>query len=157
MRRVAGFWPFLPASVLSPNRGERRGGRVPQDISEAKRQMRSDTCLWLLAQDDVRAITEPFQYARLSCVYYSTTPRTDGFYRAADATNAIYAHKAFYDGFKDAGLIVDDDWMHLELGIQLVRTVKDASHEGVQFILEEVEFEPDEASAAASLAQKDNE
>ncbi len=66
------------------------------------------------------AITEPFQYARLSCVYYSTTPRADGFYRAADATNAIYAHKAFYDGFKDAGLIVDDDWMHLELGIQRV-------------------------------------
>ena len=141
MRRVEGFWPFLPVSVLSPNRGERRGGRIPQDISEAKRQMRGDTCLWLLNQDDVRGVTEPFQYARLSCVYYSRNPHADGLYRPADVTNAIYAHKAFYDGLKDAGLIVDDDWQHLELGIQKVRKVKERALEGVQFVLEEVEFE----------------
>lgn len=140
-RTVHGFVPFLPAAVLSPNRGERRGGRVPQDISEAKRQMRADTCLFLLSLDVVRAVEGPFEYARLSCIYRSLSSQMaadKAFYRCNDASNAVYAHKAFFDGFKDAGLIVDDDHRHFELGIQRVERVTDRAHEGVEFLLEEV-------------------
>ena len=133
--------PYLPAGWLSPNRGERREGRVPVAIGRAKKAFRTLTATWLGTLDQVRAVKEPFQYARLSCVYYCMTPRAGGLYRARDVTNAIYAHKPFYDGFKDAGLIVDDDGDHLELGIQRVRNVKERGQEGVYFVLEEVEFE----------------
>lgn len=140
-RRVEGFVPYLPAGWLSPNRGERKEGRVPLAIGRAKKAFRTITATYLGTIDQVRAVKEPFGYARLSCIYYCTTPRAGGLYRASDVTNAIYAHKAFYDGFKDAGLIVDDDWKHLELGIQRVRRVNDPSEEGIHFILEEVDFD----------------
>lgn len=137
---MSAFVPFLPASVLSPNRGERRQGRIPEEISEAKRQLRADTCLWLLSLEQVKVIKTPFPYARLSCIYRSRNGRglKDGFYRADDVTNAIYAHKSFYDGFIDAALIVDDGYAHLELGIQRIERVSAANEEGVEFLLEEI-------------------
>ncbi len=137
-RMVGGFVPFLPESVLSPNRGERKAGRLPAMISDAKRQFRGDTCTWLLTLPQVKAIPTPFAYARLSCIYHSMEARSDGLYRPDDASNAVYAHKAFFDGFKDAGLIVDDDYTHLELGIQRVARCGTRAEEGVEFLLEEV-------------------
>jgi hypothetical protein len=77
-RTVTAFVPFLPSHWLSPNRGERREGRVPAEITQAKRQLRADTAIWLSSLPQVQAVTEPFQRARLSCVYRWHKRRSDG-------------------------------------------------------------------------------
>ena len=47
-RTVRVMVPFLPTTYLSPNRGERKEGRVPALIVESKRAMRGAWALWLL-------------------------------------------------------------------------------------------------------------
>lgn len=137
MRTVTVFVPFLPAAILSPNRGERRGGRIPQDISEAKRQLRGDTCLWLLSKDEVKAVTSPFERARVSVTMHWDKRKADGVYRAMDPTNACYALKAMYDGIVDAGLIVDDSWRHFVLGDHIIEPGH--TPEGCWVTIEELE------------------
>lgn len=139
IRLVSAFVPFLPATVLSPNRGERREGRIPMEISEAKRQLRADTALYLLSLDSVKAIPQPFDYARVSCVYLWHKRTSDGLYRPEDVPNAIYAHKAFFDGLIDAGLIVDDGYKHMMFGEHRIERVSDSRSEGVLVTVEEVE------------------
>jgi len=114
MRSIEVFLPkMLPSTYLSPNRGERKTGRVPAIISHYKREMRGDVCLGLLAEDAVRALHSPLDPARMTLTLRCTSARSDGAYRPADIGNAIYALKAAIDGIKDAGLIVDDDLTHL--------------------------------------------
>lgn len=133
--------PFLPASILQPNRGERRGGRIPQDISDAKRQLRGDWALWLLNQPEVRAVTVPFTRATLTLTVRCMEPRgrpSDGLFRPLDPSNACYALKAGIDGVKDAGLIVDDDYLHLDAVTTRIERVHDRASEGVLVEVEEV-------------------
>ena len=134
-RSVAVFVPFLPTKYLSPNRGERREGRVPALIVESKRAMRGAWALWLLEQDAVRAIKEPFSRATLTltvrCMDGRAVVPADGVYRPLDVGNAIYALKSGIDGVKDAGLIVDDDWRHLEAVTGRIERVSDRASEGV--------------------------
>lgn len=137
-REVTVFVPFLPTTYLSPNRGERKEGRVPAIISEHKAQMRAETCVWLCAQPQVKAISEPFAYARVSVVLRWHKRASDGLYRPEDATNAVYSLKAFFDGVKDAGLIVDDDYKHMELGGARVERCDSPQLEGVVVTVSEV-------------------
>ena len=142
-RVVTAFVPFLPLSVLSPNRGERRGGRVPEDISDAKRQLRGDWALWLLEHDAVRAVQQPFERARVTltmrCQDAHAVRPSDGVYRPTDVGNAVYALKAGIDGLIDAGLIIDDDWRHVPELVGRIERVYDRASEGVLVEVEELE------------------
>lgn len=137
--KVTAFWPFLPSTWLSPNRGERKEGRVPALISEAKAQMRADTATWLVSLPQVKAVTEPFDYARVSIVLRWYKRASDGCYRAQDAGNAIYSLKAFIDGLVDAGLLIDDDYLHMELGRCAVERCATTADEGVVVTIEQCE------------------
>ena len=113
---VSVFLPgLLPSKWLSPNRGERRNGRVPEAISDAKRAMRGDVALGLLADDSVRALTEPLDPVHVGLVLRWHKRTTDGRYRPEDAGNAIYALKAAIDGLIDAGIIIDDGYKHVKM------------------------------------------
>lgn len=122
---------MLPSTYLSPNRGERKTGRVPAIISHFKSEMRGDVCLGLLADDAVRAIHSPLDPARMTLTLRCTTARSGGSYRPTDIGNAIYSLKAAIDGIKDAGLIVDDDLRHLVELTGRVERVKTADEEGL--------------------------
>jgi hypothetical protein len=138
-RSVEVFLPkMLPSTYLSPNRGERKVGRVPSIISHYKSEMRGDVCLGLLADDAVRAIGRPLDPARMTLTLRCTTARSGGSYRPHDAGNAIYALKAAIDGIKDAGLIVDDDLKHLVELTGRVERVNTADEEGLLVYVEEV-------------------
>ncbi len=115
-RCIEAFVPYLPASWLSPNRGERKEGRTAYAISGAKMELRAETATWLLTLDEVRALEQPFDYARVSVEMHWDKRKSDGLYRPADSTNAVYALKAFFDGLIDAGIIKDDGWQYMELG-----------------------------------------
>ena len=136
-RTIEAFVPYLPTQWLSPNRGERREGRTAFAISGAKMELRADTATWLLTLDPVRALKAPFEYARVSVSMHWDKRRRDGLYRPEDSTNAVYALKAFFDGIKDAGIIKDDGWAHMELGG--CRVIPKSRPEGVALLIEEIE------------------
>jgi hypothetical protein len=136
-RTISAFVPYLPTTYLSPNRGERKAGRLPFAISGAKMELEANTATWLSNLDAVRALEGPFDYARVSLDYCWTKRKSDGIYRAEDVTNAIYALKAFFDGIKVAGIIKDDGYKHMKLGE--CRVVAGARHEGVALFIEEID------------------
>lgn len=135
--------PYLPTSYLSPNRGERKAGRVPTIISEHKREMRSSWAIWLLNEECVKAITKPPEKANVTLTmrvrHFSSVRPSDGLYRPLDAGNAIYALKAGIDGLKDAGLLVDDDLDHLVALTGKVERVHTRAEEGVLVEVESVD------------------
>lgn len=113
MTRVEIFLPgLLPSKWLSPNRGEQKAGRIPIAISEAKREMRGDVAIGILAQ---HRQDKPFERAHVFLSLRWFKRRRDGKYRPEDAGNAIYALKAAIDGLIDAELILDDGYRHVPL------------------------------------------
>lgn len=134
-RRVEIFMPILPKQALSPNSGEHRSRRDPWAISGAKMEMRADVANLCLASDDCRAVTTPFDRARVSVTMYWHKRARDGFYRPMDVPNAVYALKPLYDGLQDAGLITDDDYRHMELGPHYIER---AEREGLLVTVEEI-------------------
>ena len=82
-------------------------------ISGAKMQMRGDVSVGLLAELRVREIQTPFDPCKMTLTLVYHKRARDGYYRPLDIGNAIYALKAAIDGVKDAGLLVDDDYVHL--------------------------------------------
>ena len=144
---------MLPSPVLSPNRGARRDGRVPEMISKAKREMRADVAIGMLAFEQVREWDSPADYAHvvltlrtMSAQQASATNRRDGTagkrYRPDDSGNAVYALKAAIDGMIDAGILVDDSYRHMfhSCIVERVETVED---EGLRIQVYEL---PDRAS-----------
>lgn len=116
-RSVSVFIPgLLPSKWLSPNRGERKEGRVPIAISEAKGKMRGEVAVALLADECVKAIDSPLDPAHVVLVlrWFKRTKGTN-LYRPEDAGNAIYSLKAAIDGIIDAGLVVDDGYQHVAI------------------------------------------
>lgn len=136
MRTVELWLPLLPKTVLSPNSGERRSRRDPWAISGAKMEFRADVATCCLASDQARAIKSPFGKARVSVVMRWHKRASDGYYRPMDVPNAIYALKPLYDGLQDAGLITDDDYLHMELG---PHTIERDPTEGLLVTIEELE------------------
>ena len=111
---VSVFLPgVLPSTFLSPNRGERKTGRVPYAISEAKRQMRADVAVGLLADLRVREVATPIDPCHVVLTLRWWKRKADGFYRPMDCGNAVYSLKAAIDGMIDAGLIIDDSYDHV--------------------------------------------
>jgi len=116
-RSISVFIPgLLPSKWLSPNRGERKEGRVPIAISEAKGKMRGEVAVALLADESVQRVNEPIDPAHVVLVlrWWKRTKGTN-LYRPEDAGNAIYALKAAIDGIIDAGLVVDDGYEHVAI------------------------------------------
>ncbi len=132
----------LPSVWLSPNRGERKAGRVPQFISEAKRTLRGDVCQGLLADESVRAIAEPFPRAHLVLTLrWYKRKHGSKVYRPSDSGNACYALKAAIDGITDARLIYDDDYIHVPLLTTMVERVGTFEEEGIGITVIELEGE----------------
>lgn len=129
---------LLPATVLSPNRGERKAGRASFAISGAKMQMRGDVARELLAVARVREITTPFDPCVMQLTLRWYRRASDGYYRPMDWGNAAYALKSAIDGIIDAGLIVDDDYRHVVRGSCAVERCALPSEEGLLVELEEV-------------------
>lgn len=129
---------MLPSKWLSPNRGERREGRVPEIISDAKREMRSDVCLGLLADDSVRALQAPLDPVHVALVLRYYKRSSDGRYRPEDAGNAIYSLKAAIDGIIDAGVIIDDGYRHVALLTGRVERCSSRLEEGLLISVTEI-------------------
>ena len=136
VREISIFMPILPKTELSPNSGERRSRRNPWAIAGAKMEMRADVANCCLASEDCRAVTEPFERARVSVTMFWHKRQSDGFYRPMDVPNAVYALKPLYDGLQDAGLLKDDDYLHMELGPHFI---KRAEQEGLLVVISEIE------------------
>ena len=140
-RRIDVFLPkLLPASVLSPNHGERKEGRVPIMIGRAKRDMREATYLGLLAEDAVRAIGSPFDHAHVALTL-RWHKRTHGraVYLPDDPGNACYSLKAAIDGIVDAGLLADDSYRHIDLLTTRVERCDSLEGEGLFISVIEIE------------------
>ena len=131
-RSISVFLPgILPTSYLSPNRGERKEGRVPVIISEHKRQMRGDVALGLLAEMRVRDVETPIDPCQINLTLRWYKRASDGYYRPTDWGNAAYSLKAAIDGIIDAGLIVDDDYRHVVRGSCAVERCDSSVEEGL--------------------------
>ena len=128
----------LPATWLSPNRGERKEGRAAYAISGAKMQMRGDVALGMLAELRVREITEPFDPCHITLTLVYAKRARDGYYRPTDCGNAIYSLKAAIDGLIDAGLIIDDDHTHLVELTGRIERCGTAAEEGLRVQVAEV-------------------
>lgn len=139
MRHIDVFLPgVLPERVLSPNRGERKEGRVAFAISGAKMQMRGDVAIGLLAELRVQEVTEPIDPCRITLTLVYAKRTQDGYYRPMDCGNAIYSLKAAIDGIKDAGLIVDDDYAHVRELTGRIERCETAALEGLRIEVEEI-------------------
>ena len=130
---------LLPSKWLSPNRGERKAGRVPIAISEAKSDMRTEVCAALLENNEVQDIKEPIDPAHIVLVlrWFKRLKGTN-LYRPEDAGNAIYALKAAIDGIIDAGLVVDDGYRHVALLTGRVERCERPEDEGLVIQVTEI-------------------
>lgn len=138
-RSIRVFLPkLLPSRWQSPNRGERKEGRAPIAISNAKREMRAESCIGLLADESVRALELPLDPVHITLTLRWHKRSSDGLYRPTDSGNAIYALKAAIDGFIDAGLIVDDNFQHVVRLTGVVERVGAVSQEGLLVEVEEI-------------------
>ena len=145
MRSVSVFLRgVLPETVLSPNRGERKEGRAAFAISGAKMRMRGEVAMGLLAELRVREIQTPFDPCKMTLTLVYHKRARDGYYRPLDVGNAIYALKAAIDGVKDAGLLVDDDAVHLVELTGRIERCSSASEEGLRIEVEDVAYLPEE-------------
>ena len=138
-RSLTVFLPgILPSTHLSPNRGERKEGRAAYAISGAKMEMRGDVALAMLAELRVRDIAEPFDPARVTLTLVWHKRAADGYYRPMDPGNAVYSLKAALDGLVDAGLLVGDDYRHLEALTGRVERCDSPAGEGLRVEIEQV-------------------
>ena len=138
MRRVEVFLPkLLPGKHLSPNGDQKR---IPALVARDKRQMRGDVCLGLLALDEVREITSPYQSAHLLMeLRWWKRVRDRKTYLPDDPSNAAYALKAAVDGIVDAGLLPDDSWKFVRVLSTSVTRVETREEEGLMIVLTELE------------------
>lgn len=117
----------LPDALLSPNRGERRGGRIPEEIMKAKEMLQAQV-YWPIWND--HRAEEPFGLCHLILTLRwhervkrkaavkgqrvrPVTHAGEAVYRPDDPSNATYALKAAIDGIVLAGLLVDDSYRHI--------------------------------------------
>jgi hypothetical protein len=156
MKTISVFIPgLLPSKWLSPNRGERKAGRAPLAISNAKRSLRADVCIAMLADESVKAVAEPFDPVHVVLVLrWHKRVHGDNKYRPEDAGNAIYALKAAIDGLIDARIIIDDGMNHVNLLTGRVERCETKEQEGLQIIIIEdnIDNQNDLGNACTSRA-----
>jgi hypothetical protein len=94
----------LPARVLSPNCpvGSIGGRYMKASASKRYRRLAKD------AVEDECITTGPWRHATVEVTFHHKQQRR------RDQDNAMASLKAVYDGIVDSGLIVDDDYDHLE-------------------------------------------
>lgn len=95
--------PRVNAKLHAHNTGHWKGK------ASAVRELRR--IAWQATRSDLNQYKdfEPWDHATVE--YYFDVPDL----RRRDAANMIQSQKAAIDGISDAGLIVDDDWKHLEI------------------------------------------
>lgn len=154
MRRVDVFIPqCLPDAMLNPNRGERRGGRIPEEISKAKAAL-EEAVYWPLWNDyrDMEPIdpvhlvltlrwctrerrVSPIKGQKVRPIIHAG----EAYYKPDDPGNACYALKAGIDGIVRSGLIKDDSYKHVALLTTRVERCATAAEEGLAISLIEME------------------
>ena len=93
----------LPHRSLSPNHPSiTRGGRIQKARETKKYRERAMAAVLACGVE-----SGPWEFAKVSAVFYHKANRR------RDQDNAMASIKAAYDGLRDAGLIVDDDFEHL--------------------------------------------
>lgn len=136
-RLVAWLPNLLPGPSLNPNGDQKR---VPALVARDKRQMRSDVCLGLLADDGVRARAHPFTLAHVFLeLRWCKRWRWRDVYLPDDPSNAAYALKAAVDGLVDAGLLLDDSLKYLYALTTRVVKVDTREEEGLLIVISEIE------------------
>ena len=166
MRRIDVFIPqCLPDAMLNPNRGERRGGRIPEEISKAKSAL-EEAVYWPL-WNDYRDI-EPLDPAHviLTLRWFKRERRVaavkgqkvrpviragEAYYKPDDPGNACYALKAGIDGIVRAGLIKDDSYKHVALLTTRVERCESESEEGLFISVVELGAEEDSPETSATI------
>lgn len=105
------FEALLPPQALAAN-------RKPDwhTLGEAKATYRREVCIAALNEANRVGWQAPAR--ALVSLYWGIAREKslDPRYRPIDPPNAVYAFKAGFDGLKDAGLIRDDSYKHLDLG-----------------------------------------
>ena len=97
----------LPNKMLSPNHTVGSiGGRMAK--AQAIKSYRQNAWLATLASIAERSEFHQIQAAQVTLVFYLPDKRR------RDIGNLEASMKPAYDGLVDAGLIVDDDYLHLE-------------------------------------------
>lgn len=128
---------LLPGKYLSPNGDQKR---IPALVARDKRQMRADVCLGLLADDNVRARTEPFRNAHVFLeLRWWRRVRDRDCYLPSDPSNAAYALKAAVDGIVDARLLPDDSLKYIHTLSTRVVKVDTREEEGLLVAISELE------------------
>ena len=137
VRRIEAWLPrLLPGAHLSPNGDQKR---VPALVAADKRQMRGDVCLGLLALDQVRESTTPFQRAHvLTELRWCKRWRWRSVYLPDDPSNAAYALKAAVDGIVDAGLLPDDSGVFVRVLSTSVTRVATREEEGLLIVISDL-------------------
>lgn len=154
MRRIDIFLPgCLPDAMLSANRGERRGGRIPEEITNAKYALQ-EAVYWPLWNDyrndppidpahvvlTLRWFARPRRKAAIKGQKVRPVIHAgEAAYRPDDAGNACYALKAGIDGIVKAGVLVDDSYKHLQLLTTRVERCATAAEEGLLVSVIEIE------------------
>ena len=113
----------LPKKVLSPNCAVATpGGRFAK--AAAVKRYRQLACEAVKAED---IETAPWKKAAVAAKFYFQTNHR------RDQDNAMASLKAAYDGIVDAGLVIDDDYEHMERKMPLFEN--DPIHPRVELII----------------------
>ena len=102
----------LPDKKLSPN--GRVAWKEKQTLTKAARQSAYLHCM-ALPRHIRSGLKLPFEHATVEATFFwpekTKAGRNDNTRR--DPCNAEASTKAIFDGFKDAGIITDDDYVHM--------------------------------------------
>jgi len=94
----------LPGGLLSPNyRPGSHGSRMAQAAATKKYRR-----LARLAVEEVKLDSIPWGKCTVKAEFFHSTKRR------RDPDNATGSLKPAYDGIVDAGVVLDDDWEHME-------------------------------------------
>lgn len=111
----------LPPKELSPNRARGQHWGTKSRCAGDYRRTIAMLAMSERIQWERRRLNQwvPAELARISLEFGIRNPVIRGFdvaYRPKDTDNAIASFKAGQDGLRDAGVIFDDDYLHLERG-----------------------------------------
>lgn len=119
--------PLLPDRALSSN-GAHGSHHA---VSAARRELRAATKYAVWSQYPPAQVPR-YTEAVVDVEYRRTRKKPrDRFYRPMDTPNAVSACKPVFDGLVDAGVLEDDDWLHMTLGTFRIVPVHRLQDEGI--------------------------
>jgi hypothetical protein len=138
--------PILPRKELNPN-GPKRS--IPALHGQATEELRTHTYGAFMD----RRRPPHWEFARVSLVLLNSFKRPgDDRYRPRDNNNAQCACKPVFDGIVDAGIVPDDDYLHMAIGSVVIHRVETIEEECIIVIVERLDSIGDEVARLLDLA-----